>query len=150
MTLHYHWNAMQYFHPIYHSRIDSQVDTLHSSYMRSTLGDINLKLRESVAVARYIDRVSPEPSLHISLDYEKAIIEEQMWECVSLLSKKGDSAIREQIEPAVELLERLLGKMAELMAGEGYVFESKLSWADFFLFPLIAFSKNAELDGGNE
>ncbi|KAG2121216.1 hypothetical protein BD769DRAFT_1479928 [Suillus cothurnatus] len=38
----------------------------------------------------------------------------------------------------VELLERLLGKMAELMAGEGYVFESKLGWADFFLFPLIA------------
>lgn len=49
-----------------------------------------------------------------------------------------DSEIREQIKPAVAHLKRLLGKMEELMADEGYVFGSKLSWADFFLFPLLA------------
>ncbi|KAG1808617.1 uncharacterized protein BJ212DRAFT_1590017 [Suillus subaureus] len=83
---------------------------------------INLMLRESIAIARYIDKVAPEPSLHISPGRGKAIIEEQMWEFVSLLSRKGS----------------LLGKMEELMANEGYVFGSKLSLPDFFLFPLLA------------
>jgi glutathione S-transferase len=49
-----------------------------------------------------------------------------------------DSEIREQIKPGVAHLKRLLGKMEELMADEGYVFGTKLSWADFFLFPLLA------------
>jgi glutathione S-transferase len=52
--------------------------------------------------------------------------------------KLTDSEIREQIKPAVAHLKRLLGKMEELMADEGYVFGRKLSWADFFLFPLLA------------
>lgn len=121
---------------------------------------VNLKLRESVSIARYIDKIAPEPSLHISPGDGKAIIEEQMWEFVSLAGAHGfpavekgvvkprvaatdagqltDSAIREQIKPAVEHLRRLLGKIEELMAEEGYVFGSKLSWADFFLFPLLA------------
>ncbi|KAG1839410.1 hypothetical protein DFJ58DRAFT_689640 [Suillus subalutaceus] len=121
---------------------------------------VNLKLHESAAIARYIDKVAPEPSLHISPGDGKAIIEEQMWEFVSLAGAHGlpavekgvvkprvaatdagqltDSEIREQIKPAVEHLRRLLGKIEELMADEGYVFGSKLSWADFFLFPLLA------------
>ncbi|KAG2142956.1 hypothetical protein DEU56DRAFT_884471 [Suillus clintonianus] len=121
---------------------------------------VNLKLRESAAIARFIDRVTPEPSLHISPGHGKAIIEEQMWEFVSLAGAHGfpavekgvvkprvaatdagkltDSEVREQIKPAVAHLRKLLGKMEELMADDGYVFGSQLSWADFFLFPLLA------------
>lgn len=52
--------------------------------------------------------------------------------------KLTDSVVREQIKPAVEHLQKLLSKVEELMADEGYVFGSQLSWADFFLFPLLA------------
>ncbi|KAG1881246.1 hypothetical protein F4604DRAFT_1879742 [Suillus subluteus] len=114
---------------------------------------VDLNLRESVAIARYIDKVAPELNLHISPGHGKVIIEEQMWEFASLAGAHGvvkprvaatdavkltDSAIPEQIKPAVEYLGILLGKMEELMADEGYVFGSKLSWADFFLFLLLA------------
>lgn len=121
---------------------------------------VNLKLRESMSIVRYIDKVAPKPSLHISPGDGKAIIEEQMWEFVSFAGGYGfpaveggvvkprvaatdagkltDSAIREQIKSDVENLRRFLGKLEELMADEGYVFGSKLSWADFFLFPLLA------------
>jgi len=53
-------------------------------------------------------------------------------------NKLTDSVIRTQIKPGVEHLRRLLHKLEELMADDGYVFGSKLSWADFFLFPLLA------------
>ncbi|KAG1727471.1 uncharacterized protein EDB91DRAFT_891575 [Suillus paluster] len=121
---------------------------------------VNLKLRESPAIARFIDRVAPEPSLLITPGHGKALIEEQMWEFVSLASAHGlpavekgvvkprvaatdagnltDSEIREQIKPGVEHLQKFLHQMEELMADDGYVFGSKLSWADFFLFPLLA------------
>ncbi|KAG1898757.1 uncharacterized protein F5891DRAFT_1111563 [Suillus fuscotomentosus] len=121
---------------------------------------VNLKLRETTAIARYIDRIAPQPSLLISPGHGKAVIEEQLWEFVSLVGAHGfpavekgvvkprvaaidggkltDSVVREQIKPAVEHLQKLLGKVEELMADEGYVFGSQLSWADFFLFPLLA------------
>ncbi|KAG1876468.1 hypothetical protein DFJ58DRAFT_754440 [Suillus subalutaceus] len=83
------------------------IDTLHSKL-------VNLNLRESVAIACYIDKVAPEPNLHISLGHEKVIIEEQMWEFASLAGAH------------------------ELMADEGYVFGSRLSWADVFFFLLLA------------
>lgn len=121
---------------------------------------VNLKLRETMAIARFIDRVAPEPNLLITPGHGKALIEEQMWEFVSLAGAHGfpavekgvvkprvaatdagkftDSEIREQIKPGVEHLQKVLHKMEELMADDGYVFGSKLSWADFFLFPLLA------------
>jgi len=50
---------------------------------------VDLKLRESIAIARFIDRVAPEPSLLISPGDGKALIEEQMWEFVSLAGAHG-------------------------------------------------------------
>ncbi|KAJ8592552.1 hypothetical protein M405DRAFT_787343 [Rhizopogon salebrosus TDB-379] len=121
---------------------------------------VDLKLRESMAIARFIDRVTPEPSLLISSGQGKAVIEEQMWEFASLVGAHGfpavekgvvkprvaasdegkfsDSEIRKQIQPGVDHLRKWLHKMEELMADDGYVFGSKLTWADFFLFPLLA------------
>lgn len=52
--------------------------------------------------------------------------------------KLTDSEIRNQIQPAVEHLRQTLHKLEELMADDGYVFGSQLSWADFFLLPLLA------------
>jgi len=52
--------------------------------------------------------------------------------------KLTDSEIRKQIQPAAEHLRKLLDKLEELMADDGYVYGSKLSWADLFLFPLLA------------
>lgn len=52
--------------------------------------------------------------------------------------KLTDSEIRKQIQPATEHLRKLLHKLEELMADDGYVYGSKLSWADLFLFPLLA------------
>ncbi|KAI6125926.1 hypothetical protein EV401DRAFT_2055492 [Pisolithus croceorrhizus] len=110
-----------------------------------------LKLRESNAIARYLDRVAPQPSLCICAGDGHAVIEEQMWEFVSMVASYGfpavetgvvkprvalsdegkatDAEIRESIRPGVE---------AEAMSPEGYVFGEKLSWADFFLYPLLA------------
>jgi glutathione S-transferase len=140
---------------------------------------VDLKLRESMAIAHFIDRVTPEPSLLISSGQGKAVIEEQMWEFASLVGAHGrlqisvrygsyndwfyslgfpavekgvvkprvaasdegkfsDSEIRKQIQPGVDHLRKWLHKMEELMADDGYVFGSKLTWADFFLFPLLA------------
>jgi len=49
-----------------------------------------------------------------------------------------DSEVRKQIQPAVEHLRKVLCKIEELMSADGYVFGSQLSWADLFLFPLLA------------
>jgi len=50
---------------------------------------VDLKLRESMAIARFVDRVAPEPTLLISAGQGKALIEEQMWEFVSLVGAHG-------------------------------------------------------------
>lgn len=119
-----------------------------------------LKLRESFAIARYLDRVAPQPSLCIRPGDGHALIEEQMWEFVSLVASYGfpaveagvvkprvalsdegkatDAEIRENIKPGVERLRRFLAVIEEAMSPEGYVFGGKLSWADFFLYPLLA------------
>jgi len=47
-------------------------------------------LRESHAIVRFIDRIAPEPNLHISAgEGGAAAIEEQMWEMVSLIAFHG-------------------------------------------------------------
>lgn len=50
---------------------------------------VNLKLRESQAIARYIDRYAPEPTLNIADGDGHALIAEQMWEFVSLAGAHG-------------------------------------------------------------
>ncbi|KAF9235957.1 hypothetical protein BU15DRAFT_50712 [Melanogaster broomeanus] len=119
---------------------------------------VDLKLRESQAIARYIDRVAPEPSLCIS-DGD-APIPERMWEFVSFVAGYGfpavekgvvkprvaatdegkltDTEIRQNIVAGVEQLRKFLINTENAMSPDGYVFGEKLSWADFFLYPLLA------------
>lgn len=51
---------------------------------------VDLKLRESQAIARYIDRIAPEPSLNIDDGDGHALIAEQMWEFVSFAGAYGE------------------------------------------------------------
>ncbi|KAF8961436.1 hypothetical protein BDZ97DRAFT_1829294 [Flammula alnicola] len=120
---------------------------------------VDVKLRESQAIVRFIDRVAPEPSLHIQpgTDVE---IEEKMWEFVSLAASFGfpmieagvvkprvkaldegvlsEQEIRDQIKDGVVELKRYLAVAESLMAPEGFAFGTNPTWADFFLFPLLA------------
>lgn len=50
---------------------------------------VDLKLRESHAILRYIDRVAPEPKLEITSGEGGALVEEKMWEFVSLVAFFG-------------------------------------------------------------
>ncbi|KAF8909734.1 hypothetical protein CPB84DRAFT_1765335 [Gymnopilus junonius] len=101
---------------------------------------VDLKLRESHAIVRYIDRIAPEPSLH--LREGDAIIPEKMWEFVSFVAffgfpiveglvikprlkaldegKISDAEVREQIKDGVEEARHFLTLAESLMAPEGY------------------------------
>lgn len=52
--------------------------------------------------------------------------------------KLSDADIRRTIEPGVDRLRKFLRKVEDHMSPEGYVFGEQLTWADFFLFPLLA------------
>lgn len=52
---------------------------------------VDLQLRESQAIVRYIDRLVPVPSLHLSED--DAVLEEKMWEFVSIVASYGTCTI---------------------------------------------------------
>ena len=55
---------------------------------------VDMKLRESQAIVRYIDRVAPEPSLHVHPGRESGIpLEEKMWEFVSFAACFGEPPI---------------------------------------------------------
>jgi len=119
---------------------------------------VDVKLRESQAIVRYIDRTVPEPSLH--LQPGDAIIEEKMWEFVSFTAgfgfpivegsvvkprvkaldegKLSDQEIREKIKDGVVELRRFLALAESLMAPSGYAFGERITWADFFLYPILA------------
>jgi glutathione S-transferase len=49
----------------------------------------DIPLRESHAIVRFIDRIAPEPSLHISSGDGGAVLEEKMWEMVSFIAFLG-------------------------------------------------------------
>lgn len=59
--------------------------------IRTKAGDKEdiVELRESAAIVRYIDRIASEPSLH--LEANGGILEEKMWEFVSVISSYGES-----------------------------------------------------------
>ncbi|KAL4080010.1 hypothetical protein V8B97DRAFT_679749 [Scleroderma yunnanense] len=121
---------------------------------------VDLKLRESMAIVRYLDRVAPQPSLCVLAGDGHILIEEQMWEFVSFVAAYGfpavengvvkprvaltdegklsDAEIRQQISGGVEKLRKFLSIIESAMSPDGYVFGDKLSWADFFLYPLLA------------
>ncbi|KAF8892918.1 hypothetical protein BD779DRAFT_1507734 [Infundibulicybe gibba] len=121
---------------------------------------VDLKLRESHAILRYIDRVAPEPKLHITSGEGGALVEEKMWEFVSFVAffgfptveygvvkprvgatdegKLSDAEVREQIKEGVAKLRSFLALLESLMAPEGFAFGARPTWADFFLYPLLA------------
>jgi glutathione S-transferase len=110
-----------------------------------------VELRESQAIARYIERVFPEPSLE--LGHGSHIVPEKVWEFVSIVASFGFSAVElGYVKPIVktperpegvdiEKLDNFLRIVIELMQPslEGrFVFGNRLTWADIFLYPLIA------------
>jgi glutathione S-transferase len=119
---------------------------------------VDVKLRESQAIARFIDRVAPEPSLH--LQPGDAVIPEKMWEFVSFAAcfgfpiveglvvkprvtaldegKLSEDEAREKIKDGVIELRRFLALVEALMEPDGYIFGERLTWADFFLYPILA------------
>jgi len=121
-------------------------------------GKADVKLRESAAIVRYIDRIRPEPSLQVPAG--EMDVPEKMWEFVSMAGSYGfprveggcvkprvksidegkpsDAVLREQISEGVAILKDFLTHMEHLMASDGYVYGSHVTWADFFLFPLLA------------
>lgn len=52
--------------------------------------------------------------------------------------KLSDAEIKEQIQEGVTKLREYLALTESLMAPDGFVFGEKLTWADFFLYPLLA------------
>jgi hypothetical protein len=43
---------------------------------------------------RFIDRIAPEPSLHVTADTSGTVIEEEMWEMVDPIAFLGELIIR--------------------------------------------------------
>ena len=140
---------------------------------------VDLKLRESMAIARYLDRLAPQPSLCVSVsDRSVLVVEEQMWEFVSFVAAHGDQSsfvqfrpylipqclgfpavekgvvkprvaltdegklsgaeVRQEISGGIEKLLKFLTVIESTMSPGGYVFGEELSWADVFLYPLLA------------
>ena len=50
----------------------------------------------------------------------------------------SDDEIRRNITDGVDQLCKFFQRTEDSMSPEGYVFGEKLTWADFFLFPLLA------------
>lgn len=55
----------------------------------STTGN-ETKLSESLAIARYIDRTAPEPSLHLDASAHPDVLPERIWEIASLVASFGE------------------------------------------------------------
>ncbi|KAF9477663.1 hypothetical protein BDN70DRAFT_914043 [Pholiota conissans] len=120
---------------------------------------VDVKLCESQAITRFIDRTAPEPSL-LAESGPNIVIEEKMWEFVSLAASFGfpmieagvvkprikaldegvlsEANTREQIKDGVFELQRYLAIAESLMAPDGFAFGDHPTWADFFLYPLLA------------
>lgn len=52
--------------------------------------------------------------------------------------KLSDAEVRSNIAAGVDQLRKFLKRSEDNMSPDGFVFGEKLSWADFFLFPLLA------------
>ncbi|KAF8322141.1 hypothetical protein DL93DRAFT_2071924 [Clavulina sp. PMI_390] len=116
-------------------------------------------LRESTAIVRYIDRIAPgHPILHLSEAND--MLPEKMWEFVSLVQsnaypilevkmikirvkhtdegKLSAAEIGDLLSDAVAEARVYIAKIEPLMASGGFVFGKTLTWADYFLYPLLA------------
>jgi len=122
---------------------------------------IHINLSETQAIVRYLDRIAPEPTLQL-VTTNGQLLPEKMWEFVSLAASYGfpiveggvvkprvqaldegklsDDEVRGQIKAGVVKLKEYLTLVESLMVTStgGYLFGENPTWADFFLFPLMA------------
>ncbi|KAF8682791.1 Glutathione S-transferase, C-terminal domain [Rhizoctonia solani] len=124
-----------------------------------TEGNESFALCESQAIARYIDRIAPSPSL-IDADLK---FPEKLWELVSIIAslgfksievgvvkprvksideaKESTEACRSHLESSggIQTLRDFFQTLESLKTGDGsYLLGSNPTWPDFFLFPLIS------------
>ncbi|KZP29067.1 hypothetical protein FIBSPDRAFT_927162 [Athelia psychrophila] len=81
------------FHQVHTAPHSATANAHHPFGFLPTLiipGDGKIKLRETQAIVRYVDRVVPEPSLHLPEGDSHS--PEQMWEVVSLIAAFAGSA----------------------------------------------------------
>ncbi|CAE6432851.1 unnamed protein product [Rhizoctonia solani] len=122
-------------------------------------GDDTFNLGETQAIARYIDRIAPSPSLtDANLKFP-----EKLWELVSIIAglgfkltevgvvkprlksidegKESTEACRAHLESSggVQNLRDFFQTLESLKSGDGpYLLGSNPTWPDFFLFPLVS------------
>ncbi|CAE7096470.1 unnamed protein product [Rhizoctonia solani] len=119
-----------------------------------------ISLGESQAIARYIDRVAPSPSL---VDASQLRLPEKLWELVSIIAglgfksvevgivkpriasidegKESADACRSHLESSggIENLRRFFKRLEKSKLGDGpYLLGINPTWPDFFLYPLIS------------
>lgn len=128
--------------------------------------EIDIKLRESQAIARFIDRIaSDQPSLNVheqgTTSFTESIEHARVWEFVSLVASSGFPAIEvgvvkprlsAMIEgrlnaeamdaltvPGIPAMKRFFQVAESLVRKDTlYLFAEHPTWADFFLYPLLA------------
>jgi len=119
----------------------------------------SLNLRESQAIARYLDRIAPSPSL-VEADLK---VPEKLWEFVSMITAFGYKAVELQvvkervksINQGQELVNECRTRIESSGGAEGlrdffqtinalregktpYLLGKNPTWPDFFLYPLVA------------
>ncbi|KAF8610601.1 hypothetical protein BDV93DRAFT_483951 [Ceratobasidium sp. AG-I] len=119
----------------------------------------SLKLRESQAIIRYLDRIAPYPSLAVA----GLEVPEKLWEFVSIIAAFGYKAVelqvvkirvkstdegkesadecRAQIESSggAEDLRTFFQHIESLREGKTpYLLGGNPTWPDFFLYPLVS------------
>ncbi|QRV86283.1 glutathione S-transferase [Ceratobasidium sp. AG-Ba] len=124
-----------------------------------TEDSVPLNLRESQAIARYLDRVIPSPSL-VQVDLQ---IPEKLWELVSIIASIGFKTIEVQVvKPRVKSLDEGKESTDECRAriersggtqdlrqffqtldglrkaGGLFLLGGNPTWPDFFLYPPVA------------
>ncbi|KAH7340409.1 hypothetical protein B0J17DRAFT_317988 [Rhizoctonia solani] len=125
-----------------------------------TEGNDTLGLGETQAIARYVDRVAPSPSL---ADASQLRLPEKLWELVSIIAglgfksvelgvvkprvksidegKESADACRVRIESSggAQSLRDFFNILETLKVGDGpYLLGKNPTWPDFFLYPLIS------------
>ncbi|KAJ1310251.1 hypothetical protein OPQ81_006993 [Rhizoctonia solani] len=125
-----------------------------------TEGIDTISLGESQAIARYLDRVAPSPSL---VDASQLRLPEKLWELVSIIAglgfksiepgvvkprlksmdegKESADACRARLESSggVKGLRDFFQTLEIYKIGDGpYLLGENPTWPDFFLYPLVA------------
>ncbi|CUA72391.1 hypothetical protein RSOLAG22IIIB_01058 [Rhizoctonia solani] len=125
-----------------------------------TEGDGTISLGETQAIARYIDRVAPLPSL---VDATQPRLPEKLWELVSIIAgygfksvevgvvkprlksidegKESTDTCRAYLESSggIQGLHTFFERLEKIKAEDGpYLLGKSPTWPDFFLYPLVA------------